>query len=963
MTNDAKTRREAFRIAILVVLLLSPLWVLITWYQASNAESARKKQISEILNLHRDSFEFTLRRITGELAQLHEFAKRHDKATPQEFDEAFTDFAIGLRADSGWVQAYQFIDNGIITHCYPKKTNEAVLGADLFQHRRRDVADDLRFVMDEGALSLTGPIQLMQGGIGIILRGPGATLSKPDRTVAIVVMLDQLLWETGLYTSHPTLECALRYHGALPFYGSPAVFVSNPQVVTFPALNKSLELAAAPMEGWHVAFRRSVVFFGGNGAAILVLAGFVTYAIALRQQSLTRRLQRRTDELSLAQKRLQRDVEILSETEAQLRFSETRFRAIFEQAALGVAIVEPQSGQFVKANESAAGILGCTDAELQGMRLSQIIHDEDLESCLESLESLLSGEVHEYSIEHRCIRRDGSVIWVNQTVSAITERSETGCLLIVLLEDIQHRKSTERRLQVLADSLPGLLMYIDWSLVIQFVNSMGEKWYAQGIGISPDEMLGQSLKNLMSEEQFEFASPWITRALNGETVEFTRPESAQRSGEIRYQSVTYAPHIAEDGSVPGFFALITDITERRKTELKRDELERQLLEAQKMEAVGTLAGGIAHDFNNMLQVILGYSEILLLQSFKQPSVHDQLISIQSAARRSSELTHQLLAFARRQSTSPVPVSLDDALPRMLRLMRRVVSEEIQIEWNASPDLWRVLIDPAQLDQIVANVIVNSRDAIDGPGTITLSAWNQPASAEQTLAAGEEPPEDCVIIQIADTGSGMDEATRKRIFEPFFTTKELGKGTGLGLSTVYGIVRQHAGSISVSSELGKGTVLEIRFPRCLKQDGERLQIPPNEDDEGTGTETILLVEDEPMVLELGKSLLERLGYRVIVAGSAEEAIRLSEDVIVHLLITDVVMPEMSGRELAEAVLRHQDDVRILFMSGYSSDIVQRGDKLEAQAAFLQKPFAPRDLAKLVRELLSTGNVISSDMSRT
>ena len=955
MHTDFSPRTEALRIAALVVLMLLPVWLFVTWYQASNAQSKQQQQICEILSLHQDSIGSTLRRIENKLQQLHQFAQKHDADSPEQFAAAFEDFASGMQADSGWVQAYQLVDDGVITHSYPLAGNMKALGTNLFQHPSRAVSDDLRSVMQSDKMMLTGPRPLLQGGIGIILRGPGATASHPGRSVAVVVKLEPWLWEIGVHSNHPTLQFAIREIGQPPFYGSQTVLDSEPEVVTCRAMNKVWELAGIPMNGWGSSYRRSLLFFGGNGAAILALAGLLTYVVAFRQQSLTQSLSRRTMELYTAHAQLERDVELLSITESQLRFSETRFRAIFEQAAIGVAIVHSKSGLFLQVNEFAAGILGYTKTELRELQLSEVIYSDDIESCSESLSRLMADDIHEYSVEHRCVRSDGSLIWVNQIVSAISDHSDPDLLLIVLFEDIQHRKSTERRFQVLADSLPGLLLYIDRSLVVQFVNVMGEKWYAQGIGLATDEMLGHSLRHVLSPEKFEFVSPWIARALKGETVEFIMPERFQ-NGEPRFLSIIYAPHFAEDDIVPGFFALVTDITDRRRTELKRDELERHLMEAQKMEAVGTLAGGIAHDFNNMLQVILGYSEILLLQSYDQSSVYDQLRSIQSAANRSSDLTHQLLAFARRQSTAPLAVDLSEALPRLLRLMRRVVSEEIRIEWNPADDLWEILIDPAQLDQIVANLIVNSRDAIHGPGTITLSAWNLPASASSDSSIIRCVPGDCVVFQISDSGIGMDEATQSRIFEPFFTTKELGKGTGLGLSTVYGIVSQHHGTISVTSEKGQGATFDICFPRCLKQ-GTALQSTPAPREDVSGSETILLFENEPLVRDLGKSLLERLGYRVIVAETADEAIEIAETTEVHLLITDVIMPDMHSKDLAAAIISIQMDVRVLFTSGYSSEMILPGDISQSDVAFLQKPFSPGDVANHVRDLLCRRDVAS------
>ena len=949
MNENASPRKEAYRKVGLVMLLLTPAWLFVTWFQAENAQQQRRQQIRQILRLQADSLNHRLQRLGEELQEMETFMLRHDADSSESFTESFADIASGMRADSNWVQAYQIVDDGVITHCFPLQSNKAAIGLNLYAHPVRQVAEDLRVVMQTKNVRLTGPVSLIQGGEGFILRDSATTPNHPRRSIAIVVKFDPFLAIAGIRTIHDLSRIAIRRVGESPFFGSPEVFDAKPETIELQCLNQAWQLAAVPSAGWNPAYFRSALFFGGNGVAILGLAGVLTYLFIFRQQHLTQSLSHRTKELSVAHAQLKRDVQLLSSTEAQLRLSETRFRAVFEQAAIGVAIIDSRTMRFVQTNECAADILGYPVSELNALTLSQVIYSEDLDSCSESLEMLLTGDIQEYSVEYRCVRADGSLIWVNQMVSAISSDTDAAPLLIALFEDIQRRKSIEQRLQILADSLPGLLLYIDRSLVIQFVNEMGEKWHAKGLGPATDDMLGHHLEKVLSREQYKFVAPWIARALNGETVEFVMPEGSP-AREPRFRSVIYAPHFAEDGSVPGFFAMVMDITDRRRAELKRDELERHLMEAQKMEAVGTLAGGIAHDFNNMLQVILGYSDMLLMQTQDQPLLAEQITAIRSAARRSSELTHQLLAFARRQSTAPMALNLNEAVPRMLRLMRRVVSEEIELTWNPTPQLWPIFIDPAQWDQVVANLIVNSRDAINGRGKITLTARNLSASETSGSSVGRCASGDCVAFSISDTGCGIDEKTQARIFEPFFTTKELGKGTGLGLSIVYGIVNGHAGVISVTSTRDSGTTFDICFPRSKAHQDE--SIPGTSvHRQLTGSETILLVEDEPLVLDLGRSLLKKLGYRVIVARSATEAIEIAEQNEVHLLITDVIMPDMNGRDLADAIVNRQNHTRVLFMSGFANDVVQRTDSHEPDIDFLQKPFSPGDLANRIREILA------------
>jgi len=382
--------------------------------------------------------------------------------------------------------------------------------------------------------------------------------------------------------------------------------------------------------------------------------------------------------------------------------------------------------------------------------------------------------------------------------------------------------------------------------------------------------------------------------------------------------------------------------------------EEQLRQSQKMDAIGRLAGGIAHDFNNLLSVILSYGEMLSTELPEDNELHSEVGEIRRAARRAADLTRQLLAFSRQQVLAPRVTDLNQVLTNMDKMLSRIIGEHIELLTRTTPDLAMVLVDPNQIEQVVMNLVVNARDAMPGGGALTLETANIElddayAAEHPGVTAGPH-----VMIAVRDSGIGIDAATRARIFEPFFTTKATGKGTGLGLSTVFGIVNQSGGHIWVDSEEGKGTSFKIYFPRAKHEQKQSAKIPrvlPPK-----GTETILIVEDEEQVRTLTKTVLKRLGYEVLEADSPTSALVLANkhEGKIDLLLTDVVMPKMSGRELAERLMGSRPKMKVLFMSGYTDDAIVHHGVLESDTSFLQKPITPDALAHKVRDVFAEGN---------
>ncbi len=407
----------------------------------------------------------------------------------------------------------------------------------------------------------------------------------------------------------------------------------------------------------------------------------------------------------------------------------------------------------------------------------------------------------------------------------------------------------------------------------------------------------------------------------------------------------------EQGKISGLVGIHTDISAQKRTQHEREQLQAQLLQAQKMESIGRLAGGVAHDFNNMLGVIIGHTDLALQRSDPTGEMRDRLEEISKAAHRSVELTRQLLAFARKQAVTPKVFDLNETVAGTLKMLQRLIGEDIDLTWEPGEGPLMVCIDPSQLDQILANLAVNARDAISGSGRVRIETALVTLGMPQILQYRELSPGDYVLLSFRDDGCGMDEQTMSHLFEPFFTTKGIGKGTGLGLATIYGIISQNQGLVRIFSQPGEGTEVKVYLPRYQGEYSPVLELPPETEMCG-GNETILLVEDEPTILEMGMLMMEQLGYRVLAAYSARQALKLADDFDgdIDLLLTDVVMPEQNGQELSVSLLQKRPGVRVVFMSGYTADIIARHGVLDPGIHYLQKPFRIEALARILRRAL-------------
>jgi PAS domain S-box-containing protein len=459
------------------------------------------------------------------------------------------------------------------------------------------------------------------------------------------------------------------------------------------------------------------------------------------------------------------------------------------------------------------------------------------------------------------------------------------------------------------------------------------------------ELIGRHIYDLYgdAEQWFDLADSLRSSApFKGLTAEWKKKDNSTTGVRVSGRSVSNG---REGGIVFELFA--EDITERRA-------LEQQLRQSQKMEAVGRLAGGIAHDFNNLLMVISGYSEFLLERLGSDPGLRAPAQEIASAAERASSLTRQLLAFSRKQMLAPKIVNLNSIVTENLKMLTRMIGEDVDLVMVPTDTLWPVRADSGQIEQVIMNLAVNARDAMPSGGKLTIETGNVTLDEDYVRVHAPLRPGDYVMIAISDTGAGMDAETQQHIFEPFFTTKGT-KGTGLGLSTVYGIVKQSGGYIWVYSEIGKGTTFKIYLPRVaaagetavaqIADQGDTRVVEP-------GTETILVVEDEANLRYLARQFLEKQGYRVIEAadGAVAMQIAVAHEGVIHLLLTDVIMPGMNGRELAQRISEIRPNVKVLYMSGYTENVVGHNGMLDAGVRLLQKPFNLRDLKSKVREVL-------------
>ena len=639
---------------------------------------------------------------------------------------------------------------------------------------------------------------------------------------------------------------------------------------------------------------------------------------------------------------------------AELKESEARYKALFDRTILLICVVDFQ-GNFLDANEALLKLLGYTREEIPSLHLYTILDKDQLPIALKATGEVLKNGFLRNPVEIKLRKKNGHYVWVEAEASLIY-RDETPYSILGIANDITERKKMEEalrtekeRFQTLTENAPFGMVMIDKDGTFKYINSKFKELFGYDLKDVPNGRTWFKKAYPVRSYRHRVFSTWIDDSKSfepGEKIPRTFTVTCKDGTE---KVIRFITEQLESGE---YLMGTEDITLLKRAETEKADLEEQLRQSQRIEAVGRLAGGIAHDFNNLMMVIRGYSQLSLAEIKEGDKLRGNLEEIRKATERATDLTRQLLAFSRRQILEFKVLDLSNLIRDMERMLRRVIGEDIELVTYHAEDLGRVKTDPGQIEQVIMNLAVNARDSMPDGGKLIIETRNVELDEDYTRTHVGVKPGRYVMFSLSDTGVGMSPEVKEHIFEPFFTTKEISKGTGLGLSTVYGIVKQCGGNIWFYSELRKGTTFKVFLPRVdepleeIRESTVSKEIP-------SGRETILAVEDEDNVRKLTVQILKGQGYSVLEASHAEEAMKVVREQTgngIHLLLTDVVMPGMSGHELANHLISLLPKIKVLFMSGYTDNAIVHHGVLEEGVNYIQKPFTVDALARKVREVL-------------
>lgn len=821
---------------------------------------------------------------------------------------------------------------------------------------RSEMRDAMRETMRTGLTTMTEPFQLAEGGTGAVAFWYARNSFGKQGFAAMAINLNRLLTPPEAYGTLGTPLCNVHMY-RLSVDGPPELIAfSNPDAHTqhtgaslasdVTSDNCSIHPVFAFGETFALILQPGRDFAGGNANGIFLLTLGIGSAITALLCALV---------VSQIRRKTTLEKEVASRT-AELANSETRYRLIAENMADVITLMDLNLvSSYV--SPSVTNLTGYSLHEAYETPMQKLLDPESFRYMRKAVAEELELEKtatakpdRARNLELKIVTKSGGIRWVESGLSFMRDENGRPNGILATTRDISERRRAAEAVRREHAQLMSIFDSIDQAIYIADMDTHELLFANRAIqDMFNTTLTGKTCYRVLQnrDDPCPFCTNDILRTLAGEPYQwdFENP-GLGRTFHIVDRLIQWP-----DGRQVRF-EMAVDITEQVKAEAGRLEMETQINQIQKLEAVGRLAGGIAHDFNNMLSIIMGHTEIAMVEPSVSETLKQHLEEIRKAGGRSVELVAQLLAFARKQSISPRVLDLNAAVVDMMRMLQRLLGEDIDLLWLPCAAPWPVNLDPTQLSQILINLLINSRDAIRGKGKVTVETSLQEVDEDYCLTHKGFVPGRFTVLRVTDTGHGMDPETASQVFEPFFTTKELGKGTGLGLSTVYGIVKQNNGFIQLYTEPGHGTTFSIFLPGFF---GERVAEPETEraSENLTGSETILLVEDEPSLLSLGASMLESLGYSVITAGTPEDAIGLfrEHEGEIHLVMTDVVMPGMNGSELCDALKTIRPGLRVLYMSGYTADAILHRGIIDPGIHFLQKPFPLNDLARAVRTALS------------
>jgi PAS domain S-box-containing protein len=656
-------------------------------------------------------------------------------------------------------------------------------------------------------------------------------------------------------------------------------------------------------------------------------------------------IEEKATDLTKANKQMAREIEERRQAEKAMRESEERYRSLFKNNHMVMLIIDPETADIVDANPAACSFYGWGHEELTSKKITDI-NTLTEEQVFQEIERAKSEQNQHFFFRHRLARNEivdvevfsGPIVLngkqlLYSIVNNVTERKQS----------IEALQASEEKYRTLLETNPDPVVVYDIDGKVVYFNPAFTRVFGWSLG----ERLGKKMDVFVPEESWPETKKMISRVLGGESFSGIETRRYTKEGKIIPVSISGAVLRDTDGSLVGSIIDLRDISEQKN-------LEGQLQQAQKMEAVGTLAGGIAHDFNNLLQAIQGYTELLLIRKKEGESDWRELQEIIRASKRGAELTQQLLTFSRKVESKIIPLNLNQEVGEVRELLERTIPKMIDVEFKLADNLQMVNADPVQLRQVLMNLAVNAKDAMPEGGKLLIETQSVTLDQEFCRRYAEVTPGDYVLFSISDTGHGMAKETLEHIFDPFYTTKEVGKGTGLGLAIVYGIIKNHEGYITCYSHPEVGTTFRIYLP-TIEPESVPVDVLIAPEPEGLargGSETILLVDDEEFIRELGADVLGRAGYTVLTAGDGENALKLyrQERARIDLVILDLIMPGMGGRKCLEELLTIDPHTRVLISSGYSPDGPTKGALDTGAKGFVSKPYDTSQLLQLVREIL-------------